>query len=70
MPILNDIPFIKKLFISYCLQMNKTQKEILAAIHRIDAMWGTDSNNNDHDDDDDDSSNTNTDNDAGFQEEE
>ena len=70
-PILNDIPYIKKHFISYCLQMNKTQKQMLAAIHRIDATWGTDINHNDHDDtDNEDSSNANTDNDADFQEEE
>ena len=70
-PILNDIPYVKKHCISYCLQMNKTQKQMFAAIHRIDAMLGTDINNNDHHDDgDEDSSNANTDNDADFQEEE
>ena len=71
-PILNDIPYIKKYFILYCCQMNKTQKQMLTAIHRIDATWGTNSssNNNNDDDDDVDSSNTNTDNDADFQTEE
>ena len=49
--------------------MNKTQKQMLATIHRIDAMWGTDLNNNNNDDDDDDSSNANIDNDADFQDE-
>ena len=68
-PILNDIPYIKKHFISYCFQMNKTQRQILTAIHRIDATWGTATNNN-NDDDDDDDSHVNTDNDADFQEEE
>ena len=36
-PILNDIPYIKKHSILYCLQMNKTQKQMLAAIQCIDA---------------------------------
>ena len=55
-PILNNILYIKKHFISYCLQMNKIQKQMLAAIHSIDATWGTSTtdNNNDDDDDDDD----------------
>ena len=76
-PILNDIPYIKKHFISYCLQMNKMQKQMLATIHCIDATWGTDINNNDHfdgddddDDDDEDYSQANTDNDADFHKEE
>ena len=72
-PILNDIPYIKKHFISYCLQMNKTQKQILAVIHHIDATWGTDINNDNDDDDDDDDEDylhANTDNDVNFQEEE
>ena len=81
-PILNDIPYIKKHFISYCLQMNNTQKQMLAAIHCIDATWSTDinhdnhnhDNDNDNDDDDndedEDSSNVNTENDTDFQEEE
>ena len=47
--------------------MNKTQKQMLVAIHCIDATWGTNINN---DDDDDDSLNINTNNDADFQEEE
>ena len=68
-PVLNNVPYIKKHFISYCLQMNKTQKQMLTAIHRIDASWGTATNNNDADADDD-SLETNTDNDADFQEEE
>ena len=72
-PILNDIPYIKKHFISYCLLMNKRQKQMLAAIHCINVIWGTDIN--DHaaaDDNDKDSSNSNTDNDndADFQEKE
>ena len=50
-PILNDIPYIKKHFISYCLLMNKTQKQMLVAIHHIDATWGADINNDDDDDD-------------------
>ena len=73
--ILNDISYVKEHFISYCLQMNKTQKQMIAAVCRIDATWGTNINNDDTDDDDDDDdekgySHTNTDNDADFQEEE
>ena len=67
-PILNDIPYIKKHFISYCLQMNKTQKQMLAAIHSIDATWGTSTNNDDDNDDND--SHVTTDNEQDFQEEE
>ena len=65
---LNDIPYIKKYFISYRRQINKTQKQMLTAIHHIDALWGTATTNDD--DDDDDSFETNTDNDSDFQEEE
>ena len=68
-PILNDIPYIKKHFISDCLQMNKTQKQMLAAIHSINTTWGT-STNNDNNDDDDNDSHVNTDNDQDFQDEE
>ena len=53
--ILNDIRYIKKHFISYCLQMDKIQEQMLAAIHRIDDTWGTDihnNNNNNNNDDD------------------
>ena len=50
-PILNDIPYTKRCFISNCLQMNETQKKMLATIHRIDATWGTDIHNNDDDGD-------------------
>ena len=64
-PILNDILLIKKHFISYCLQMNKTQKQMLAAIHSINATWDTSTNNNNDDDD-----GTTTNNDQDFQEEE
>ena len=69
-PILGDIPYIKKHFISYCLQMNKTQKQMITAIHLIDATWGTDNHNHDDNDYDYNFLNTNTDNDADFQEEE
>ena len=48
--------------------MNQTQKQILAAIHQLDANWDTDINNNDNHDED--YSRGNTDNDAEFQEEE
>ena len=69
--ILNDTPYIKKHCISYCLQMNKTKKQMLAAIHRIDATWGADiNNNNDDDNNDEDYSQANTDNDANFHKEE
>ena len=66
-PILNDIPLLKKHFINYCLQMNRTQKLMTAAVQRIDATWGVvddDDDNNDVNDNDDD------DNDQDFQEEE
>ena len=49
--------------------MNKTQKQMLTVIHRIDASWGTATFNN-NDDDNDDSLEANTDNDADFQEKE
>ena len=64
-PILNDIPFLKKHFIGYCLQMNKTQRQMVAAIYSIDATWGTRDDDDDDDDDD-----TNAHNDQNFQEEE
>ena len=50
-PILNRVSYIKQHFISYCLLTNKAQKQILAAMHRIDATWDTDINNNDDDND-------------------
>ena len=67
-PILLNIPLLKKHFINYCIQMNKTQKLMVASIHSIDANWGV-TNINNNNDDDDDSSET-TDNDADFQGEE
>ena len=48
--------------------MNQTKKQILVAIHRIDANWDTDINNDD--DCDEDYLYGNTDNDLDFQEEE
>ena len=63
-----NIPLLKKHFINYCIQMNKTQKLMVASIHSIDANWGVPELNND--DDDDDISSANTDNDADFQAEE
>ena len=69
-PILNTIPYIKKYFISYCILMNWTQKQMFATIHYIDANWDTDMNNNNNNNDDDDDSHGNTDNDPNFQEEE
>ena len=81
-PILNDIPYSKKHSISFCLQMNKTQKQMIAAICGIDATWGTNinnnttttTNNNNNDDDDDDVDedylHPNTDNDVDFQKKE
>ena len=71
-PILNDILYIKKHFISYCLQMNKTQIQMLAVIHHIDTTQGTDINSNNNNDDDDENEDylyANTDNDPDFQEE-
>ena len=52
--------------------MNKTQKQILKAIHQIDATWGTDINEDDdnNDDDNEDYLHANTDNEPDFQEEE
>ena len=47
--------------------MNKTQKQMIAAVCRIDATWGTDIN---IDDDDEDYLHANTDNDKDFQEKE
>ena len=44
--------------------MNKTQKQMLTAIHCLDAPWGTAIINNNNNDDDDDSLHKNTDNDA------
>ena len=59
-PSLLDIPFLKKHFIAYCLQMNRTQKQMTAAIHQIDATWGV---HDDDDDDDDDNNDGNADDD-------
>ena len=50
-PILNDIPFLKKHFISFCIQMNRTQKQMTTAIHKMDATWGVDDDDDDDDDD-------------------
>ena len=52
--------------------MIKTQKQMLAAIHPLEANWGTTTTTTTTttNDDDDDYSHANTDNDAGFQEEE
>ena len=50
--------------------MNKKQKQIIAAILRIDATWGININNYDYDDEEDDDLHANTDNDANFQEKE
>ena len=78
--ILLNIPFLKKHFIAYCIQMNKTQKLMVTLIHSVDASWGVTDINNDDDtddtDDDDDDNNNNddddstTDNDTDFQGEE
>ena len=67
-PVLNNIPYIKKHLISFCLQINKTQKQMLAVIQCIDATWGIDINNSYDDDDDDDADylHANTDNDPDF----
>ena len=67
--ILNNIPYIKKHSVSYCLLMNKTQKQMLAAIHHIDATWYTDINNNNNNNNEDYLCG-NTDNDPDFQEKE
>ena len=50
-PILLDIPFLRKHFINYYIQMNKIQKLMVASIHSVDASWGIndDSHNNDDD---------------------
>ena len=62
-PILNDIPYIKKHFVSYYILMNPTQKQMLSTIHRIDANWDTENNDDDCDED---FSHGNTDNDVDF----
>ena len=69
-PILLNIPFLKKHFIIYCIQMNKTQKLMVASIHSVDTNWGVTDINNDDDNDNDDDSSATTDNDADFQGEE
>ena len=59
-PILLNILFLKKHCIAYCLQMNRTQKQMIASIYTVDATWGVHNNdvdNNDVDDDDDDDDN-------------
>ena len=68
-PVLNDIPYIKKHFISYCILMNRTQEKMFATIHPIDANLNTDINNNNNNDGED-YLHGNIDNDADFQEEE
>ena len=65
-PILKDMEYLRKHFISYCLLMNKTQKQMLAAINRIDATWATSDNHTPETD----YSGGNTDNDADFHQEE
>ena len=65
-PILNDIPLLKKHFIAYCLQMNRTQKLMTEKIHKMDATWGVVDDDDDNDDVNDDDDN----NDQDFQEEE
>ena len=63
----------QKKCIAYCLQMNRTQKQMVALIHSINATWGVADLNidgNDDDDNNDDSSETNTDDNTDFQEEE
>jgi len=69
-PILNDIPLLKKHFINYCLQMNRTQKLMTAAVQRIDATWGVVDDDDNNDDEAEDYSHANTHNDQDFQEEE
>ena len=68
-PILNDIPYIKKHFISYCILMNCTQKQMLAAIHCLDANWDTYNTTTDEHDGASNYSHCNTDNDINFEEE-
>ena len=46
-------PILRSIVFPFFLQMNKAYKQMLAAIHPINATWGTDINNNNHDDDDD-----------------
>ena len=67
-PILKDMEYLRKHFISYCLLMNKTQKQMLAAINRIDATWATDDDTPNTPEND--YSPANTDNDADFYQEE
>ena len=50
--------------------MNRTQKQIVASIHSVDATWGVTDIATDDDDDDEDLIGANTDNDQDFQEEE
>ena len=51
--ILLNILFLKKHFIAYCLQMNRTQKHMVASIYSIGATWSVADLNIDDDDDDD-----------------
>ena len=72
-PILLNIPFLKRYFINYCIQMNKTQKLMVALIYSVDAQWGltdVNNNNNNNDDDNNDISSETTNDDADFQGEE
>ena len=39
-PVLLNIPFLKKHFIAYCLQINRTQKQMIASVYTVDATWG------------------------------
>ena len=40
-PILNNISYLRKYFISYCILMNCTQIQMLATINRLDATMDT-----------------------------
>ena len=42
-PILKDVDYLRKQFIQYCLLMNCTQKQMVAAVNCTDASW-TDNN--------------------------
>ena len=68
--ILKDIEYLRKPFISYCILMNRTQKQIVAAINQVDAIWATDNDSTDEPGGALDCSYDNTDNDPDFQEEE
>ena len=46
-PILNDIAYLTKHFISYCILINCTQKQMSAATNHLDANWATDDNTTD-----------------------